>query len=157
MIGGGLALVVHGHRDGNAVGGQLWISAECRERVRAAEEAACRHGVGHVLFSGSGAPGYPSEARQMAESWGPSPVHVSLDEASSDSAENVQAAYRWAEMIGASELLVVSSWWHLRLFLYYRRRERDAPTVRHVRTRRCNRVVAHLMHELRYLPRALRS
>jgi hypothetical protein len=60
---------VHGHRDGNAVGGRPWISEECAARVRAAECAARRQAVADVLLCGAGAPGFPSEALQMARAW----------------------------------------------------------------------------------------
>jgi hypothetical protein len=92
----------------------------------------------------------------MAEDWRMAGVELCLDELSADSAENVGAACRWAAEVGASRLLVVSSWWHFRLLLYYRRDLRGAVSVRHVRAWRNDRVIAHLLHELRYLPRALR-
>jgi DUF218 domain-containing protein len=151
----GRALVVHGHRPGNAVGGHPWISPECIARVRAAERAARRHGVERVLLSGSGADGFPSEARQMARAWALDDISPTLDEASTDSAENARSALRWAKEIEARELLVVSSWWHLRLLVYYRGRERTPLGVRHVRAWRCDGVVTHILHEIRYFPRAI--
>ena len=151
----GRALVVHGHRQGNAVGGEPLISPECIARVRAAERAVQRYGVDHVLLSGSGAIGSPSEAQQMARAWGLEDIPPSLDEASADSAENARSALLWARGIGARELFVVSSWWHLRLLFYYRPRERAPLVVRHVRAWRWDGVLAHVLHEMRYLPRAI--
>lgn len=150
------ALVVHGHREGNAVGGRERISAECRARVQTAETAAVRHQIKDVLFSGLGRQGCASEARQMLEVWKVPGRRIFLDEVSADSAENAIAAITWARRIGASELLVVSSWWHLRLPAYYRSAGAGRPIVRYEPTRRCDRLPAHLLHELRYLPRALR-
>lgn len=150
------ALVVHGHREGNAVGDRPWISAECRARLRVAETAALRHEIGQVLLSGSGKSGYPSEARQMAAAWNLRGVRVALDEESDDSAANAEAALSWAHAIGATQLVVVSSWWHLRLLIYYWSRQRGGLSVRYARTRRWDGVASHLLHELRYLPRALR-
>ena len=155
MTGAKSALVVHGHRDGNAVGDQPWISAECRARLRVAEATARRRRIEHVLLSGSGKRGYPSEARQMAEAWRCRHVTVSLDEQSSDSAENASAAISWAREICATELVVVSSWWHIRLFVYYLPHHRHALTIRYAWTRRWDSVISHLLHELQYLPRAV--
>lgn len=150
-------LVVHGHRDGNAVGGRPEISDECAARVRAAQRAARAHGIRSVLFCGAGAPGHPSEARQMARLWHGPPVRALLDERSTDTAENADEALAWAHTLDVAELVVVSSCWHLRLFAYYRgRRFRDVK-VRHVRSWRRHRVLAHLWHELRYLPRVARA
>lgn len=157
MSGAKSVLVVHGHRDGNAVGDQPWISAECRARVRVAEAAANRYGISDVLFSGSGKSGYPSEARQMAEDWSCGIVRIALDEQSADSAENAAAAISWARAIGATELVVVSSWWHFRLSVYYWSLQLHAPQIHYARTRRLDRVTSHLLHELRYLPRAMGS
>ena len=112
-------LVVHGHRDGNAVGGRAEISSEAVARVRLAERVAYENRIAPVLFCGAGAPGQPSEARQMAACWRGPVIDVLLDERSTDSAENAAEALRWARELGARELIVVSSWWHLRLPAYY--------------------------------------
>lgn len=149
-------IVVHGHRDGNAVGGKCKISDECVARVRIAETATRRFRSELVLFCGAGVADHESEARQMAAVWRGPPVRALLDERSEDSAQNVQEALAWAHALGATELVVVSSWWHLRLRLYYARVHREIP-VRHLSTRRCKRILAHLAHELRYGPRAMRS
>jgi len=151
-----LGIVVHGHRDGNAVAQRPRISAECLARVRAAERATDRFTPTDVLLCGAGAPGFPSEARQMADAWLEPRARIWLDEDSVDSAQNAQRALQWAEIIGATQLLVVSSWWHLRLPAYYRPFRSRGVAVRHARTRRLDRVVRHVAHELRYLPRALR-
>jgi hypothetical protein len=92
----------------------------------------------------------------MAELWSGPAIRLWLDEASDDSAENATAAIRWAHQLGATELIVVSSWWHLRLPIYYRRARREGIKVRFRGCRRMNGVASHLLHELRYLPRALR-
>jgi uncharacterized SAM-binding protein YcdF (DUF218 family) len=151
----GTLLIVHGHRDGNAVGGRPEISEECVARVRAAERAATACGSRHVLFCGAGADGHPSEAAQMARIWHGPPLELQLDERSSDSAENAHEAATWARALGARELVVVSSWWHLRLRLYYRGPALRGVAVRHVVAWRCDRIARHLWHELRYLPRVL--
>jgi uncharacterized SAM-binding protein YcdF (DUF218 family) len=151
-----LGVVVHGHRDGNAVGGRQWISTECLARLRAAERAAERRGASDVLFCGAGAPGHPSEARQMAAAWRGPRVRLWLDEDSADTAENAQRVLQWTRRIDATQLIVASSWWHVRLTVYYRPFGRLGIAVRQARTRRCDQLVHHLAHELRYLPRALR-
>jgi len=150
-----VGLIVHGHRDGNAVGGRPWISAECLARLRAAERVTSPHAVTDVLLSGSGAPGFPSEAEQMANAWRGAPAQLWLDELSTDSAENARQALRWAQALGVKALFVVSSWWHVRLACYYRAGAALGVSVRVVRTRRCRGAAGHLAHELRYLPRAL--
>lgn len=152
----GPLLVVHGHRDGNAVGGQALISEECVSRVIRAQRLARERHLGGVLLCGCGTPGHPSEARQMAYLWRVPGVPVYLDERSTDSAENAWEALRWAGILGATELIVVSSWWHVRLMAFYRHRRFDSIRVRHVRTWRWRRVAGHLLHELRYLPRVRR-
>lgn len=152
----GPLLVVHGHRDGNAVGGRDAISAECVARLERALRYARKHRVGAVLLCGAGNMDGVSEARQMAARWptGGPPVH--LDERSGDSAENAWEASRWARKLGAKELVVVSSWWHVRLRVFYRHPCFIGLAVRHVNTRRMRRLCRHFLHELRYLPRALR-
>jgi hypothetical protein len=150
-----MGMVVHGHRDGNATGGRAWISKECLARVRAAEAAAARYQVADVLLCGAGADGFPSEARQMARAWAGPSTRLWLDEESVDTAENAQQALTWARCLGVSKLLVVSSWWHARLVVYYMPFREVGISVRHVRSRRCERILSHLGHELRYLPRAL--
>jgi hypothetical protein len=158
VIGDRPLLVVHGHREGNAVGGEPGISRECMARVRAAERAARRARCAFVLFCGAGAPGEPSEAHQMAAIWRGPPVWALLDERSTDSAENADEALIWRDAVGASSLLIVSSWWHLRLALYYRAPRFDGIPVGHVRTRRVGGTVAgHLGHELRYAGLAWRA
>jgi uncharacterized SAM-binding protein YcdF (DUF218 family) len=149
-------VVVHGHREGNAVGGQRWISDECVARVRAAERAARRFRSELVLFCGAGALGGPSEARQMESIWESPTVRTFLDEHSTDTAENAREAREWFDRLSASGLVVVSSWWHVRLRAYYAGSAFAGIAVRHVVTRRCDRVVARLAHELRYAPRAFR-
>lgn len=151
-----IALVVHGHRDGNHTGGRFAISDECAWRVCAAERAATRCGVDDVLLSGAGAPGGTSEAAQMASIWSVPGPRLWLDEASVDSAQNAAAALRWVRYLGARELLVVSSWWHIRLYIYYGGPAFKHLQVRHVRSRRCSRALRHLSHEVRYLPQAMR-
>jgi len=145
-------LVVHGHRIGNADGGQSRISQECVARIRRAERAAHSLHIDFVLFSGAGAPGHASEARQMAELWKGPPLPIYLDERSRDTAENVEQTLLWARQLGASELLVVSSWWHLRLFAYYSGSRIGGLTVRHARSWRWDGVVGHLWRELRGVP-----
>jgi hypothetical protein len=152
----GPLLVVHGHRDGNAVGGQPGISAECVRRVERARRIARDRRVGAVLLCGCGAPGHPSEAHQMAALWHMPGVPVYLDERSTDSAENAWEALRWAGILEATELIVVSSWWHVRLLAFYRHRRFDSIAVRHARTWSFRRVRRHLLHELRYQPRVRR-
>lgn len=152
--GSRLGVIVHGHRDGNAVGGRPWISLECMARLRAAERAVERYGAQDVLFCGAGVAGFPSEARQMARAWRGPCARLWLDEQSADTAENALQALRWMGMIQAVRLLVVSSWWHFRLVAYYRPFRSHGVSVRHVSTRRCDRVLRHLAHELRYAPRA---
>jgi uncharacterized SAM-binding protein YcdF (DUF218 family) len=115
-----LGVIVHGHRDGNAIGARRWISQECLARLRAAERATDRHGATDVLLCGAGVPGFPSEARQMALAWHGPQARLWLDEDSTDTAENAQRALQWTGMIDATRLLVVSSWWHVRLAAYYR-------------------------------------
>ena len=150
-------VIVHGHREGNAPGGRREISRECLARVRAAERAARRHEADVVLFCGAGAPGHPSEARQMADEWQGPEIEVRLDERSEDTAQNAVEALAWARALRATRLIVVSSWWHLRLLLYYRGRRFGHLEVRYARTRRLHRIVRHLWHELRYAPAALRA
>jgi len=149
-------IVVHGHRDGNAVGGEHEISAECIARVRTAETAARRLCSDLVLFCGAGAAHHASEARQMATAWRGPRIRAFLDERSTDSAENAQEAMSWAIGLGATDIAVVSSWWHLRLRLYYARVRRQLP-VRHLSAPGRRQVLTHLAHELRYGPRAVRS
>jgi uncharacterized SAM-binding protein YcdF (DUF218 family) len=48
-----------------------------------------------------------------------------------DTAENAQAAFIWADEIRARELLVVSSWSHLRVFAYYYRDKLGVPHPGH--------------------------
>ena len=148
-------LVVHGHREGNAVGGRAEISREAVARVRLAERVASRDRIASVLFCGAGAPGRPSEARQMAACWRGPAIDVLLDERSTDSAENAAEALWWGRELGARELIVVSSWWHLRLPAYYLGAAGIA--VSHARCWRWDRPARRLAHELRYLPRVRRS
>ncbi len=150
-------IIVHGHRDGNAPGGHPHISDECIARVRAAEAAARRFGCELVLFCGAGATGHASEARQMAAIWRGPRIRALLDERSEDSEQNAQEALAWSHRLDARDLIVVSSWWHLRLRLYYAKRVGREIRVRHVSSRRCERILSHLAHELRYAPRALRA
>ena len=150
-------VVVHGHRDGHAVGGEAEISAECVARVRRAERLVARRGITQVLFCGAGALGHLSEARQMAGIWRGPPVRMLLDERSTDTAENAAEALSWARTLDATELTVVSSWWHLRLRLYYAGRPFRGLNVRQARSWRWDSASGHLSHELRYLPRACRA
>jgi uncharacterized SAM-binding protein YcdF (DUF218 family) len=152
-----LAVIVHGHRDGNAVGGHPWISEECLARLRVAERAAADPRVSDVLLCGAGASGHPSVALQMADAWRGPAVRLWLDEHSTDTAENARRALTWMESIRTRNVLVVSSWWHLRLRLYYRPFKAMGFVVHHATTHGCDRVLSHLAHELRYLPRALRA
>jgi uncharacterized SAM-binding protein YcdF (DUF218 family) len=154
--GGGRLLVVHGHRDGNAIGGEPAISEECLARVRVAEKVARRFGCRFVLLCGAGAVGHPSEARQMAATWRGPDLPLFLDERSSDTAENVREALAWIDVLGADELVVVSSWWHVRLRAYYAACRLRGIPVRYAWTRRCRRVASHLVHEVRYAPGAVR-
>jgi len=126
-------VVVHGHRDGNAPGGRTQISRECLARVRAAERAARRHGSEAVLFCGAGAPGHASEAQQMARAWKGLDVRMLLDERSEDTAQNADEAIVWAREIGTTELILVSSWWHVRMLVYYGGRRFRGVTVRHAK------------------------
>jgi uncharacterized SAM-binding protein YcdF (DUF218 family) len=146
-------IVVHGHREGGAAAGRGLISLECVARVRRAERLARLDERGAALFCGAGAPGHPSEARQMAAHWRGRTVRKLLDEHSRDTPGNVNEAIRWAQTLGCDSLVVVSSWWHLRLRLYYRRRCPRDIAVRHARSWRCRRLVQRLANELRYLPR----
>jgi uncharacterized SAM-binding protein YcdF (DUF218 family) len=145
-------LVVHGHRVGNAPGGRASISEECVVRVRRAERAARSESIDFVLFSGAGMAGHPSEALQMAMLWQGPRLRAYLDERSTDTAENVEQTLLWARKLGATDLLVVSSWWHLRLFGLYNRRRCCGVRVRHARAWRFDDVFGHLMRELRGLP-----
>jgi len=156
FTGRGPLVVVHGHRDGNAIGGQARISDECVARVRAAEDMARRLRSELLLLCGAGAPGHPSEARQMAAIWQGPAIRAFLDERSADTAENAREARAWFDALEASELIVVSSWWHLRLRGYYGGRAFRHVPIHHIRTRRCDHVVDHLVHELRYAPRMWR-
>jgi hypothetical protein len=124
--------------------------------VRRAERLAGRCGIAQVLFCGAGALGHPSEARQMAGIWRGPPVAKLLDERSTDTAENAAEALSWARTLDVTELIVVSSGWHLRLPLYYLGRRFRGLNVRHARSWRCDRIAGHLWHELRHLPRACR-
>lgn len=151
---GDCLLVVHGHRDGNAVGGRGEISREAFARVRRAERVARRVGVRQVLFCGAGAPGHLSEARQMATRWRGPAVEILLDERSTDTAENAAEAVSFAHTLGARDLIVVSSWWHIRARAYYR--GISGVNVRHASCWRWERPLRHLLHELRYLPRVRR-
>jgi hypothetical protein len=153
---GRTVIVVHGHRRGNGRGRRRLISAECVARLSVAERAALDHRVEDVLLSGGGRAGFPSEAQQMAELWSGPVVRLWLDENSSDSAQNAEAGIRWAAELGAGEVIVVSSWWHLRLRLYYRGARRLGIKLRYRSAKRMNRIAEHVRHELRYLPRALR-
>lgn len=150
-----VGLVVHGHREGHAAGGNVAISDECLARLRVAEAAVARYGVRDVLLCGAGAPGHPSEASQMAQAWRGQRVRLWLDETSTDSAENAVQALRWTQLARKRELLVVSSWWHLRLALYYRPFRAQGVVVHHLKARRTTGAWAHIAHELRHLPRAL--
>jgi hypothetical protein len=148
-------VVVHGHREGHAGGGRRRISSECHARVRAAECAVAKHRAAHVLFCGATEPGLPSEAAQMSRAWAGPPVFHWLDEISLDSAQNAQEAHRWARKLGVTRVIVVSSWWHIRLALYYRPLRDGGIAVRHAPAWRCHGIVRHLAHELRYLPEAI--
>jgi uncharacterized SAM-binding protein YcdF (DUF218 family) len=147
--------VVHGHREGNAVGGRVDISEEAIARVRRAERVARERRIERILFCGAGAPGHPSEARQMAALWRGPAIQILLDERSTDTAENAAEALWWARELGVPNLIVVSSWWHLRLPAYYR----SAPGIKvsHARCWRWDQPLRRLRHELRYLPRVARS
>jgi uncharacterized SAM-binding protein YcdF (DUF218 family) len=148
-------VVVHGHREGNAAGGMPWISDECLARVRAAERAATRYRATRVLFCGAGEKGFPSEAAQMSQAWRGPRVRHFLDERSKTTAQNAEEALRWATQLGVTRLIVVSSWWHVRLSIYYRPFARVGIAVQRTRSWRCRRIVTYLQHELRYLPEAL--
>jgi hypothetical protein len=105
----GPLLVVHGHREGSAADGNLRISQECVSRVHRALQFARAKRVGAVLMCGGGVPGFPSEARQMAVLWDLPDVPVYVEEQSTDTAENTREALHWASLLGATELVVVSS------------------------------------------------
>lgn len=91
----------------------------------------------------------------MADLWSGPAVRLWLDEMSTDSTEN-EASLRWAQELGASELIVVSSWWHLRLPLSCRGARGLGIKVRWKSSKRMSGLSGHLRRELRYLPRALR-
>lgn len=154
---GRVLLVVHGHRIGNADGGRSRISQECIARIRRAERVVRDARVDIVLFSGAGSPGHPSEARQMADLWEGPPLPSCLDELSRDTAENVEQTLLWAQKLGATELVVVSSWWHFRLYGYYSAARIRGLVVRHARSWRWDGIVGHLWRELRGVPELWRQ
>jgi uncharacterized SAM-binding protein YcdF (DUF218 family) len=106
-----------------------------------------------VLFCGAGVPGHPSEARQMAELWDGPAIFPLLDERSRNTAENIDEVAAWSRALHIDELVVVSSWWHLRLWLHYRARRFRGMRTRYVPTWRCHRVLRHLVNELWSLAR----
>jgi hypothetical protein len=93
----------------------------------------------------------------MAGIWQGPRVELLLNERSNDSAENAERAAVWAHALAVQNVIVVSSWWHVRLGLYYRGQAFRGVSVCRVRTRRCRRIARHLGHELRYLPRVRRT
>lgn len=118
-------LVVHGHRDP----GDHIISDECMRRVRAAKDVR----ADAIIFSGRGADGYVSEARQMLErviaDWPdpfehgfPAPFDRTvmwdgrtclLEEDSENTAQNARLSMRLALVARATDVVVVTSWWHV--------------------------------------------
>ena len=78
----------------------------------------------------------------MAAIWQGPAIQAFLDELSVDTAQNAREARAWFDVLAAGELIVVSSWWHLRLRGYYGGRAFAHIRVRHARTRRCDHVVA---------------
>jgi uncharacterized SAM-binding protein YcdF (DUF218 family) len=91
----------------------------------------------------------------MAARWRGPAVDVLLDERSTDTAENAAEALSFAHSLDVRDLIVVSSWWHIRARAYYRRS--SGVNVRHTSCWRWDRPLRHLLHELRYLPRVRRS
>jgi uncharacterized SAM-binding protein YcdF (DUF218 family) len=92
----------------------------------------------------------------MADIWQGPPIRACLDELSVDTVGNVDETLRWARKLGATELLVVSSWWHVRLLALYSRRPSPRLLVRHERLWRWHGVPGHLVRELRGLPQLVR-
>lgn len=154
-------LVVPGHRDGGHAGGEHLITKQCLLRVRAAERLAARRpGIVAVVFAGAGAPGHPSEARQMADAWRGPEVPLICEEDSVDTAYNAACALLVAQALRATHVTVVSSCWHLRLPLYYLPYRRHGIKIGFWGAIDLEGLGARLAHELRYtklVPRARRE
>jgi hypothetical protein len=144
-------MIIHGHRDGNAIGGRADISDECVGRVRCAEKMARRHRVSHVIFCGVGAPGALSEAEQMAQIWQGPQVEKIIEDQSIDTAWNASCALPLVQKIGADEVMVVSSCWHIRLPLYYRPYRHFEIKCRFRGCVRRGNYLAFLIHEVKYM------
>jgi uncharacterized SAM-binding protein YcdF (DUF218 family) len=113
-------VVVHGHRDP----GCTRISEECARRVAAADGIAANVAV----YSGAGIAGERSEALQMFHAARTPRRRVRLEQRSEDTAENARFGMREALVVGATHVVVVTSWWHVpRSWLEWRRAARRSP------------------------------
>lgn len=111
-------LVVHGHRDP----GCIRISAECKLRAY----AAAKERANVLVLSGAGVAGERSEATQMAAIVlrvpGSRFDRVLLEQHSTCTQENARNSMRHAVRLGATNVVVVTSWWHVpRAWLEWRR------------------------------------
>jgi glucosamine-6-phosphate deaminase len=117
-------LVVLGHRE-RGISAEHRISAESRARLRHALRLARRRPVRAVVLTGYTSTGGLSEAEQMKSAWDESVAPALLEVAGRDTAENASRSLPILLALGeAPHVIVVSSFWHLRVpwfFAPYRR------------------------------------
>jgi DUF218 domain-containing protein len=83
----------------------------CIERLRHAETLVTVDDV--VLLSGWGRGGRAvPEAELMRDAWGGPPVTLLTDETARNTRQNAMSVAKTARRLGATDVTVVTSWWH---------------------------------------------
>lgn len=111
-------VVVLGHRE-PGISAEHRISAESRARLRHAVALARRKPVRAAVLTGYTATGGLSEAEQMKTTWDDSLAPALLEVAGRDTAENASRSLPIILALGAREVVVVSSAWHVRVPFFF--------------------------------------
>jgi hypothetical protein len=147
-------VVVLGHRE-PGISAEHRISAESRARLRHAVALARRHPVRAAVLTGYTSTDGLSEAEQMKTTWDESLAPALLEVAGRDTAENASRSLPIVLALGAREVVVVSSAWHVRVPWFFAPYRRYGLRVRY-RPELHGPWLRMLGEELRQAPRAPR-
>jgi glucosamine-6-phosphate deaminase len=147
-------LVVLGHRD-PGISPEHRVSAQSRARLRRARRLAEGTPVRAAVLTGYTSTGGLSEAEQMKAAWDEHAAPALLEVAGRNTAENASRSLPIVLALGeVRHVVVVSSWWHVRVawfFAPYRRFGLQVSQRRSFARRGWPRL---LLRELREAPRA---
>jgi hypothetical protein len=144
------AVVVLGHRDSIAHGAQhALISRACVRRVRRAQRAVSEFDAQLVVLTGYGQDNHPSEAAQMAACWNGPSVDMALEEKAENTAQNAALVLPLLLTRDITDVVVVSSMWHLRVPWYFRPYRSWGISCRFLPAVDFDRVARRVAHEAR--------